>query len=61
MVRNFDDAHLQSLQEHADVVAVESRTPSLEELFVAMMQAGDGDDAEARSGKLPVSSAEALP
>ncbi|MAT71986.1 MAG: multidrug ABC transporter ATP-binding protein [Planctomycetaceae bacterium] len=40
-VRNFDAASLEALEAEPDVVAVDSRTPSLEELFVALMQAGE--------------------
>ncbi len=38
VVRSETDLDLQSLSTHPDVVAVESRTPSLEEIFVAYMQ-----------------------
>ena len=38
VVRSETDLDLQSLNAHPDVVAVESRTPSLEEIFVAYMQ-----------------------
>ena len=39
LVRGIDDGELEVLDAHSDVVAVEVRTPALEEIFVAYMQA----------------------
>ncbi len=43
LVRDASDAELAQLQNEPSVVAVESRTPSLEEIFVAYMQVGQMD------------------
>jgi ABC-2 type transport system ATP-binding protein len=40
IVRHASDADFDSLHQAEDVVAMESRTPSLEEIFVAYMQSG---------------------
>jgi ABC-2 type transport system ATP-binding protein len=40
IVRHASDADFESLPHAEDVVAMESRTPSLEEIFVAYMQSG---------------------
>ncbi len=40
IVRSEQDLEISDLSAHPDVVAVESRTPSLEEIFVAYMQSG---------------------
>jgi ABC-2 type transport system ATP-binding protein len=40
IVRHASDADFESLHHSEDVVAMESRTPSLEEIFVAYMQSG---------------------
>jgi ABC-2 type transport system ATP-binding protein len=39
LVRGFDEAALEALRARPGVVAVESRTPGLEDIFVAYMQA----------------------
>jgi ABC-2 type transport system ATP-binding protein len=40
MVRSATDIDLEALRDQPDVLAVEARTPSLEEIFVAYMQGG---------------------
>jgi hypothetical protein len=48
-----DEAELDRLADFADVVAVESRTPSLEEVFVAYMRA-DGPPPPAPHESSPI-------
>jgi ABC-2 type transport system ATP-binding protein len=50
LVRELPDGDLQILEQHASVTAVEARTPALEEIFVAYLQADlpSGEDAFAR-------------
>src|SRR5690606_19570657 len=55
VVRSEEDIDFNSLTAQADVLAVESRTPSLEEIFVAYMQ------SEKRSSAQDLSNAQGLP
>jgi ABC-2 type transport system ATP-binding protein len=44
LVRGMDERELETLGQQADVVAVEVRTPALEEIFVAYMQSENVDE-----------------
>jgi ABC-2 type transport system ATP-binding protein len=59
LVRGLDDAALERLRFDESIVAVEARTPSLEEIFVAHMQPG-GDDSESTARSNPAASNVAL-
>jgi len=48
LVRRADEASLQTLQGDPVVSSVESRTPSLEEIFVGYLKQGEGAAAETR-------------
>jgi len=59
LVRGLDDAALERMRFDDSIVAVEARTPSLEEIFVAHMQP-DGDDLESIARSNPAASNVAL-
>jgi ABC-2 type transport system ATP-binding protein len=50
IVRGLDEADIDSIQNLAPVIAVESRTPSLEEIFVAVMEKGTAEDSTVKKG-----------
>ena len=52
LVRHLDDSDIDALRNHRSVVAVEIRTPGLEEIFVAYMRADQQSDGLAVSGHL---------
>ncbi len=53
LIRGADDEQLSTLGSQQGIVAVESRTPTLEEIFVAYMQAGPSTVSVATSSEVP--------
>ena len=46
LARNLEDSDIDVLRNHESVVAVETRTPGLEEIFIAYMQGDEGKEEE---------------
>lgn len=49
LARNLSDEDVESLRDRDSIVAIETRTPGLEEIFVAYMQADQASDVESTS------------